>query len=386
MENIFNFDVSVDRHDTNSYKWDDPADTNDMIQLWVADMDFRVADPIVNALRRRVEHGVFGYTRVPDKFYEATRNWFATRHSWDIDTDRIIYTTGVVPAISAIIKAMTKPGDKVALLTPAYNCFFSSIRNNGCEAAEVRLKLINNRYEIDFEELERTLSMSETQLMLFCNPHNPAGRVWTKEELRQVSDLCTKHNVLIVSDEIHCELVFPGYRYTPFAIIAPDSVISCISPSKAFNIAGLQIAEIVCPDSAVQARVDRAINDNEVCDVNPFGVVALIAAYTEGMSWLEAVNSYIYDNYLMLRDFFKTHMPMLHVVDIEGTYLAWIDCRSLPLSSDEIERLGRAHGVRVASGSIYHGDGFIRINMATPRRHLLEGLQRLAIALGYNKI
>lgn len=378
------FDVLIDRHHSNSYKWDDPADTPDMIQLWVADMDFRVAQPIIDALHRRVDHGIFGYTRVPEKFYESTISWFERRHGWTIPRDSIIYTSGVVPAISAIIKALTRPGDGVAVMTPVYNCFFSSIRNNGCSIASAPLLLCGNRYEIDFPLLEKVLADDGVKLLLLCNPHNPAGRVWTREELVKVDDICRRCNVTVVSDEIHCELTFPDHDYVPFATVsdhaACESVI-CFSPSKAFNIAGLQIAEISAPDQAKRDAIDRAINDNEVCDVNPFGVEALIAAYDHGEPWLTDVLAYIRGNYFALCDFFAKEMPRLKVIDLEGTYLAWIDCSATGMSSDDIEREARLRGVRVASGAIYGDDRFIRINLATPRRMLLEGLSRLAEAL-----
>lgn len=378
------FDEVVDRRGSGSYKWDDPADGDDMIELWVADMDFKAAPVIIDALRRRVEHGVFGYTRVPDQFYEATVDWFGRRHGWTIDPARIIYTSGVVPAISAIIKALAREGDKVAVMTPVYNCFFSSIRNNGCIVADAPLVLNDGRYEIDFDALDALLADEGVKLMLMCNPHNPAGRVWTRDELLRVDAMCRAHGVWVVSDEIHCELTYGDHRYTPFASLGDEAAancISCISPSKAFNIAGLQIAEIVCPDEATQSLIDKAININEVCDVNPFGVVALIAAYREGEPWLDALRGYLWGNYLMLREFFATRLPGMTVVELEGTYLAWIDCRSTGMSGDEIEALGRSRGVRVASGGIYGGEGFIRINMATQRARLREGLERLARAI-----
>lgn len=375
------FDEVIDRRGSGSYKWDDPADGPDMIELWVADMDFRAAPPILDALRRRVEHGVFGYTRVPDEFYAATVDWFRLRHGWTIDPERIIYTSGVVPAISAIIKALAHPGEKVAVMTPVYNCFFSSIRNNGCLMADAPLSLAGNRYDIDFDRLEATLADPDVKLLLLCNPHNPAGRVWTREELLRVDALCRANNVIVISDEIHCEIVFNGHDYTPFASLGAEAAancVSCISPSKAFNIAGLQIAEIVCPDPETQARIDRAININEVCDVNPFGVTALIAAYRHGEPWLEALLRYLQGNYEMLCDFFAARLPQMKVIDLEGTYLAWVDCRATGMSGDEIEAIGRRNGVRVASGAIYGDGNFIRINMATSRSRLLTGLERVA--------
>ena len=242
-------------------------------------MDFRTAPAITEALKQRVEHGIFGYTRVPDEYYEAVTAWFKRRHGWDIRREWMIYTSGVVPAISAIIKALTGPGDKVLVQTPVYNCFFSSIRNNGCEVASSPLVYEDRTYRMDLEDLERKASDENTKVMLLCNPHNPAGRVWTREELTAVGEICIRHGVTVVSDEIHCELVYSGHRHIPFASISDDFLrhsVTCVSPSKAFNIAGLQIANIIAPDETMRRRIDKAININEVCDVNPFGVLSLI--------------------------------------------------------------------------------------------------------------
>ena len=261
----YDFDEIIPRRHTNSYKWDSAADS-DVLPLWVADMDFRTAPAITEALADRVGHGIFGYTRVPDEYYEAVCAWFKRRHGWAIEKEWMIYTSGVVPAVSAVIKALTVPGDKVLVQTPVYNCFFSSIRNNGCEVASNPLVYENHTYRIDFEDLERKASDERVKVMLLCNPHNPAGRVWTREELIQIGEICLRHNVTVVSDEIHCELTYPGHAYTPFASL-PETftghAVTCISPSKAFNIAGLQIANIVAPDEDMHRRIDKAININE---------------------------------------------------------------------------------------------------------------------------
>lgn len=380
------FDREIDRRHSDSYKWtshsDDPEGT---IPLWVADMDFRAAEPIIEALRRRVEHGVFGYVSVPDEFYRATTDWFEARHGWTIARDSVIYTSGVVPAISAIIKGLTRPGDRVLVQTPVYNCFFSSIRNNKCEIADAPLKLVDRRYEIDFDALDKALADERVKVMLLCNPHNPAGRVWTRHELEKIDRLTRRHGVTVISDEIHCELTFSGHDYTPYATVSPEgeaNSVSCISPSKAFNTAGLQIAEIVCTDARRRALIDRAINDNEVCDVNPFGVAGLIAAYRYGGEWLDAVVRYIYDNYLWLKQFVSERLPILKVVDLEGTYLAWVDCRRLGMPVSELVERGVRNGVRVASGDIYGDPDFIRINLATQRHRLAEGMKRLADVIG----
>lgn len=386
----YDFSRPTERRGTDSYKWDSAPEA-DIIPLWVADMDFETFPGITEALQRRVAHGIFGYTRVPEAYYEAVCNWFGKHHGWHINREDIIYTSGVVPAVSAVIKALTLPGDQVIVQGPVYNCFFSSIRNNGCET--VSNSLIYNkeelRYEIDFDDLERKLAHERARLMLLCNPHNPGGRVWTRDELTRVAELCRKYGVRVVSDEIHCELTLYDNEYVPFGSL-PDELsrgsITCCSPSKAFNTAGLQIANIVCRDAEVRNRIDRAININEVCDVNPFGVIALQAAYSdEGYEWLTQLRAYISSNYDLLRERFARELPKCKVMRMEGTYLAWIDCSELHFSSDEIEEmLMHENEVWVNAGSMYGTEGaaFIRINMACTSELLNEGITRIVNGLG----
>lgn len=386
----YDFSRPTERRGTDSYKWDSAPEA-DIIPLWVADMDFETFPGITEALQRRVAHGIFGYTRVPEAYYEAVCNWFGKHHGWHINREDIIYTSGVVPAVSAVIKALTLPGDQVIVQGPVYNCFFSSIRNNGCEM--VSNSLIYNkeelRYEIDFDDLERKLAHERARLMLICNPHNPGGRVWTRDELTRVAELCRKYGVRVVSDEIHCELTLYDNEYVPFGSL-PDELshgsITCCSPSKAFNTAGLQIANIVCRDAEVRNRIDRAININEVCDVNPFGVIALQAAYSdEGYEWLTQLRAYISSNYDLLRERFARELPKCKVMRMEGTYLAWIDCSQLHIPSDEIEEmLMHENKVWVNAGSMYGTEGaaFIRINMACTSELLNEGITRIVNGLG----
>lgn len=386
----YDFSIPTDRRDTDSYKWDSAPEA-DIIPLWVADMDFETFPAITEALQRRVAHGIFGYTRVPEAYYEAVCRWFKKRHGWHINREDIIYTSGVVPAVSAVIKALTLPGDQVIVQGPVYNCFFSSIRNNGCEM--VSNSLIYNkeelRYEIDFDDLERKLKHERARLMLLCNPHNPGGCVWTRDELTRVAELCHKYGVRVVSDEIHCELTLYDNEYVPFGSL-PDELsrdsITCCSPSKAFNTAGLQIANIVCRDAEVRNRIDRAININEVCDVNPFGVIALQAAYSdEGYEWLTQLRKYISANYDLLLERFARELPKCKVMRMEGTYLAWIDCSELHIPSEEIEEmLMHENKVWVNAGSMYGAEGaaFIRINMACTSELLNEGITRIVNGLG----
>lgn len=384
----YNFDTPIDRYDTDCYKYDS-LPTPDTIGLWVADMDFETAPCVLSALRQRLQHGCFGYTKVPESFYESTINWFSDRHGWNgIQRDWFIYTSGVVPAVSAIIKAMTEPGDAVLVQTPAYNCFFSSIRNNDCETICAPLEYKTNAfgqlvYHIDYEKFENLCSNEKVKVFLLCNPHNPTGRVWTREELTKMAEICQRHGVFIIADEIHCEFAFHD-RYTPFATVALDTNYAvCVSPSKAFNIAGLQIANIIIPDAEIRSKVDRAININEVCDVNPFGVIALQAAYThEGAEWLAQLNDYIYLNYLYTKDFLTRHMPSWRCTVLEGTYLLWVNVADAGTTGDALaDQLLREADVCVNSGSMYGDNNFIRINLATQRARLQEALERIAKAV-----
>ena len=378
----YDFDTIVPRRGTNSYKWDTPEEEN-VLPMWVADMDFRTAPAIIDALQKRVAHGIFGYTKVPEAYYDAVVRWFDDRHRWQVDSRWIIYTSGVVPALSAIIKALAMPGDKVIVQTPAYNCFYSSIRNDGCELFANNLVYQDGRYVIDFADLERKASDPKAKILLLCNPHNPVGRVWTPEELRRMGEICLRHGVLVVADEIHCELTYDGHDYTPFASLSEEFLrhsVTCNSPSKAFNLAGMQIANIVAADEGVRRRIDRAINDNEVCDVNPLGVAALTAAYNEGAEWLDALRAYLRENYRFLRRYFQEHLPQYAVLPLEGTYLAWIDCRAAGTGSERLaERLLDQGRLMVSPGTLYGpgGEGFIRLNIACPQRTLGEGLERL---------
>ncbi len=379
-----NFDTLVNRRGTHSYKWDScPSD--DVLPLWVADMDFQVAPCIVEALQRRAAHGIFGYVRVPDSYYEAVIKWFARRHNWLMKREWIVYTTGVVPAISAIIQALTKPGDKVLVQTPVYNCFFSSIRNNGCELVDSPLVYEQRTYRIDFEDLKKKAADPKVKVMLLCNPHNPAGRVWSEEELRKIADICLENNVFVISDEIHNELVMPGYKYTPFGTMGEkymNSCAICTSPSKSFNIAGLQTSNITIPDSAIRQRVEKSININEVCDINPFGVEALQAAYSPcGEEWLNELLIYLKGNYDFLCAFFQEKLGQLSVTKLEGTYLVWVDCSALNMDSQVLEEeLLNEAKVWFNAGNMYApgGSPFIRINIACPREILKQALDSFA--------
>ena len=383
----YNFDEFVNRRGTNSVKWDEEKEDG-IIPLWVADMDFLAAPAIRRAVEERAKHGVFGYAIVGDSYYAAITNWFKRRHNWAIERDWIIYTTGVIPAISATIHALAMPGEKVLIQTPVYNCFYSCIRNQGLRVLESPLKREGNTYVVDWDDFEAKCADKKTTLFLLCNPHNPAGRVWSKDELARMNEICMRHDVKVISDEIHCELIMPGYVFTPFATVNADCQRNSVvfnSPTKNFNIAGLQIANIICANKEWYRRIDRAINIFEVCDVNPFGPLALEAAYNESEDWIDELMPYIADNYALLKDTFAKEVPSYEVLKLEGTYLAWVDIRKSGLTANALtEKLLREGKVQVNSGVIYSkndGEGYIRINLACPRATLQEGLKRIVNVL-----
>ena len=377
---IFNFDETVCRRGTDCEKWDG-GDAEGLLPMWVADMDFRTAPCVIDALRKRVEHGVFGYEHVPETYYDAVINWFRRRHGWTMRREWLIYTTGVVPAVSAIIKAVTQPGDKVLVQSPVYNCFFSSIRNNGCVMEDNHLVYADGSYTIDFDDFERRASDPKVKAFLLCNPHNPAGRVWSEAELRRMGDICIRHGVFVIADEIHCDIVMPGYKYTPFASLSDDFLrhsATCTAPTKTFNIAGTHIANITAADDDVRRRIDKAININEVCDVSPFGVTALQAAYNEGEAWVDALIKYLHANYEYLKTYFAEHLPQIPVTRLEGTYLVWLDCAALGKPSPVIvDELKRQEKLWLNDGEMYgeHDRPFVRMNIACPRATLEKGLE-----------
>lgn len=382
--NTYDFTSAAKPTGTNSVKWDscEPG----VIPMWVAEMDFPAAPCIINALQERIAKQVFGYTLVPDSYYESVIRWFGTRHGWEISREQIMPVQGIVPATSIAIKALTSPGDKVVVAVPAYNCFFSNIRNQECIASESRL-LWNGekrRYEMDWDDIERRCADPAAKAFLLCNPHNPSGSCWTRPELERLGEICLRNNVTVIADEIHCEIVSPGCRYTPFASISAEfaeNSISMVSPTKGFNLAGLQIANIISANADFRARMDRVINIWEHCDVNQLGIVALQAAYSdEGAAWLSQMNALVHDNFLMLRDRFAELFPALRVPELEATYLLWVDCS--PLTGKQVARhLLQSHQVRINDGAIYGGPNCIRINLACPSATMREGLRRITEGL-----
>ena len=372
----YDFDTVISRRGTDCVKWDHYG--SDAIPMWVADMDFKAAPAIMEALQKRLNHGIFGYPMPTDRYFSAITNWFSRRHGWSFTREQIIPTTGVIAAYSACIKAMTEPGDKVILQTPVYNCFFPAVKNNRCIESRNNLIYKDGRYSIDFEDLERRAADPAAKVLLLCNPHNPVGRVWTREELTRIGEICLRHDVFVISDEIHCELTYPGHDYTPFGSLGGEFAAhsaTCCSPTKAFNIAGIQIANIVAADPEIRHRIDRAINENECCDVNLFGIEALIAAYNESEDWLDELRKYLRANADEVYRRLGAELPDIPVLPLEGTYLMWLDCTAL--GKGLWEYLSEEAGVVLSDGAIYGLEGFLRLNIACPRATLDEGLGRL---------
>lgn len=381
----FDFDQVPSRRHTGSLKWDLPK-RDDVIPLWVADMDFPACPSVREALQKRLDHGVFGYELIPGSWYEAVLGWQKERNGLELERSSILPVPGIVPAVSAALQALTLPGEQVVVQTPAYNCFFSSIRNAGLETVANPLKLENGRYVIDYELLERQLASPRARVLLLCNPHNPTGRLWTRGELERVGQLCLKHGVLVLSDEIHSDLRPRDSVFTPFISLGKEFeaiTVTMNAPSKAFNMAGLQNAYMLIPNQELYGRVDRAVNINEICDVNPFGVEALTAAYTQGGPWLDELNAYLRGNMQAVRDFMKERLPRVGCYLPEATYLMWLDFGAYAMSSEELHALFVRHGVMLSAGTAYgkEGAGFMRLNVACTRKLLQQGLERIARAL-----
>lgn len=373
----------VDRRGSDCYKWDSEL-SQGTLPLWVADMDFKAAKPIRDAMQRRLDHGVFGYSIVPQANYDAVASWFSRRHGWKgITRDNLLYTTAVVPAIAAIFKALQLRVNKceplrVLTFTPAYNCFFACIENMGCELVASPLVLRDNRFEINWEDVERKAKSAD--VFLLCNPHNPTGRVWSRDELERLADIMRREHLFVLSDEIHCEFAFPGHSYTPFASIAINDTDFCVctSASKAFNIAGLLCANIFVPNAELFARINHALEIHEVNGLNPFGLVAQVAAYNESEQWLDELNEYIYGNFCYLRDFLQAELPMLQLHETEGTYLAWVNIAALGVSAEQFCRdLADDAHVLFNPSEMYGGERYIRINLATSREVLSEAMSRV---------
>lgn len=380
----YDFDTNPNRRGTNSLKWD--VQENEL-PMWVADMDFAVAPQITQALAKRVQHGVFGYAIVPEEWYDAIISWWKRRYGFVIDKSWLQFCTGVVPAISCLVQRITNVGDNVAVLTPVYDIFFHSIENFGRHTIECELVYENGNYHIDFDAFERTLAHSLTTMLILCNPHNPTGTVWTREELAKIGSLCKKHGVTVISDEIHCNLTLPGISYIPFASVSQDCAensITCISASKSFNIAGLQSAAVFIPNKSLRELVVRGLNSNEVAEPNCFAIEGTVSAFNEGEAWLDELRDYLAENRRISVEFLKENLPTVHLVDAKASYLLWIDCSAFTKDSVELcNFIKNRNGLILSAGDQYRGNGktFVRMNIACNRERLIDGLHRLADGL-----
>lgn len=375
----YDFDKVVDRRGTGSLKWDVPERE---LPMWVADMDFQVASEIREALSKRVEHGIFGYSILPDAWYDAYQSWWSRKHHWKIEKDWLIFSTGVVPTLSSVVRKLTTVGENVLIQTPVYNIFFNSILNNGRNVLESSLVYDGFEYTMDFEDLERKLALPQTTLMILCNPQNPVGKIWDRETLARVGELCAKHHVVVVSDEIHCDLTDPGTEYVPFASVSEickNNSVTCIAPTKAFNIAGLQTSAVVVPNPVLRHKVNRGLNTDEVAEPNVFATVGAIAAFEKGEEWLEELRVYLAENKAFLRNYMQEKLQQIKVVPSNATYLLWLDVSAITGDATElVDFIREDSGLYLTEGEEYGacGKSFIRWNTACPRSLLIEGLER----------
>ncbi|MCF7794316.1 MAG: PatB family C-S lyase [Candidatus Cloacimonetes bacterium] len=385
----YDFDKMIDRKNTNCYKWDFTKEmfgTDDIIPLWVADTDFAAPEPVVDKLVERAKHGVYGYSFEPEEYFQVFIDWLDKRFNWKIEKEWIINTTGIVPAINFAIQAFTKPDDKILVQTPVYFPFFESIKKNDREVVNSQLKLVGNRYEIDFKDLENKLK-ADVKMMLFCSPHNPVGRVWTKSELEKVATLCLDNNVLLISDEIHSDLILSQYKHIPTASMnkkIADNIISMYAPSKTFNVAGLSTSTIVIPNKHIRYKFQKLLEKLGLHLINVFGIEAFIAAYKDGEEWLEQLLKYIENNYHYVKSYLEENIPKISAIEMEGTYLMWLDCRKLNLSQNDLVGLfiNKAK-VGLNDGKVFGagGEGFMRLNIGCPRSLLEEALERIKNAI-----
>ncbi len=394
----YDFDREINRKGTNSVKWefikhgdsllyreepDDSSSGTRLLPMWVADMDFPCPEPIVEALVARAQHGLFGYTSPTDSYYNAVVSWMKKRHGWEIEPEWICATPGVVPALNMLVKTYISPGDKVLIQTPVYYPFNKAVENNDGMLITNPLIYENGRYCIDFADLEQKTKDPQVKMAILCSPHNPVGRVWTRDELLRFGEICLKNNVLVVADEIHGDLILEGFVFTPFAGISEpfaQSSITCTAPSKTFNLAGLKTSNIIIADEQLRARFKKTLGRTGLGGVGAFGVVALEAAYNHGEEWLSQVLDYIMGNLRYLEEYIAEYLPQIKVVPLEGTYLVWLDCRSLGLGKLELEQMMLEEArVYLDEGYIFgtEGEGFERVNLACPRSVLVEALERI---------
>ncbi len=379
-ERIYDFDSITDRRSTYASKWD--IGENEL-PMWIADMDYQLAPEIREALQRRLDNGIFGYTDIPDIWYEAYQNWWKTRHDFIIEKDWLIFTTGVIPAISSAVRKLTTPAENVLIQSPVYNIFYSTVRNQGRNVLENKLVCRNGQYDIDWEDLEQKLADKQTSLMLLCNPHNPVGKIWDLETLRRIGDLCEKYGVKVISDEIHCDVTDPGTAYVPFASASEACArisVTCLAPTKCFNMAGLPTASVRAPGPFLRHKMWRCLNSVGIAEPNAFAIDAAVTAFNEGGAWLDAMRAYTCENKKRVREAVAAAFSDVKVIDSEATYLQWIDCSALTDDTTELTAfLRKETGLILSRGGQYGsgGEAFMRLNAACPRAILEDGISRL---------
>ena len=368
----YDFESIIDRHNTNSLKWDL---FDDDLPMWVADMDFKVAPPIQEAILKRANHPVYGYSIVPDELFEAYISWWDRRYDFKMSREDMAYATGVMPSISSMIRCLTDIGDEILIQSPVYHVFFYVILDNNRKVLENELIYENGEYKIDFDDLDEKLS--RVKLMILCNPQNPAGKIWSRDDLDKIVELCVKHDVILISDEIHCDLTDPDVKYNP--VKSGDNVIRCLSPSKSFNIAGFQSSVIhtVNQDLLARIKIQMHVDNSDSCNV--FAASAVMAAYNESEDWLEELKVVLYKNKQIVKDYLAEELPVIKLVECDATYLLWFDCSALNVSSRVLREFLRSNqGVFFSAGSDFGkcGDGFLRMNIACPSELVKEGLAK----------
>lgn len=386
----FDFDTVIDRRNTNSVKHDFAVEhgySTDVLPLWVADMDFKAPDCVLEALKKSVEHGIFGYSATKDDYFQAIANWFHKHFDWQVEKEWMIQAPGVVFALSAAVRVATQPGDAVLVQPPVYYPFYSVIKNNDRKIVESCLLYENGRYTIDFADVESKITENDVKLFILCSPHNPVCRVWTVEELQKLGAICRRHGVKVISDEIHCDFTFPGHPHTPFVKACPDmaaDTILCTAPSKSFNLAGLQASNIFIPGRALREAYQTEMDRISYESLNCLGAVACQAAYEGGEAWQEACKAYMRDNLAYVRSFLAEHLPQIRLVEPEGTYFAWLDCTGLGLSKEQLDELIiHKAGLWLDTGSIFGqcAQLFQRVVLASPRAILEKAMKQLEAAV-----
>lgn len=380
----YNFDKETNRFNTSSYKWD--VKENEL-PMWVADMDFETSPAIVKGFKKRIDHGVFGYVTLSDNFYNSYIYWFKKRHHYNIKKEWIIFSTGVIPTLSSAIRRVSEVANNVVIMTPVYNIFFNSILNNGRHVLTSPLTYKDGKYEIDFIDLEAKLSLEETTVLILCNPHNPVGKIWSKDELDKIGQLCAKYNVTVISDEIHGDLTRTGLEYIPFASVSKlnaEISITCVAPTKAFNLAGIQTSAIIIPNPKLKHLVERGLNTDECAEPNVLAEIAPFLAYKKSEDWLDELRLYLDENIREVNEFIKDQLPQITLINCEATYLLWLDCSKITKDADKLQvYIRETTGLYLSSGSIYgkEGNTFLRMNIATTKARVIDGLKRLKKAI-----